>query len=761
MLIGFSHHHDNEGGAETTPRADQYRPLTDYFDAPCVTKAINGARVRVDRDPVPEILHGRADVLRRQIAALPYQRKYRVAVLSFEETDIDVTGFNQGDPRLRGQVDQSLRLFFEAVWPGIPTEARPMPYVTTHTHTGRVEVNIAHPRAVYPAGRAYSHNPDPPIKRGQLPVYWGAFRDLVNDLFGWADPLDPARQRDVVMPHWKVKLAAEGARAGLAPGRDLRDEAVTLIRDAAQAGELFSREGVIAMLEAWLAPEGQRILSTTDHSITFGRLGAPARDRIRLKGPLFSAGFQGAVEVIDPAVMIRAKGARMAELSTARERFQAAWEKRAAWNASRYGRGTWPEPLWGVDSWLGHDRATAQALVPRRHHLLALSPPTQKKDNEQDDTFHVGSTLPRPDGPNRADAAGAAHGAHQQGGSGRTPEPGAGGADRRAGGTEHPRGRQLDQLDRFARALAGPVGLTAIIGHIARRLRDLTVRAGSALAGSWLANVITPDRVERFTHLATELETLNGRYDAQSSANGAPDSSHRDAASCDRTTGGDPAVDGRRGSDPSAADGRGAGPDRNGAGNADGARGDPDDRPVGADAQRSDLGDGGGLPRPTPDRGGRKARRTDPDHEGDDPAARGARLTLGAMLGLGRDLARTMGLEQVAVLNRIKGGVAFRVPGAALLMLTDRVLLAHWTRAPGELRMVEEHVTRRLGPAFSIEDIRAVAAPGAAGRAIKPQKRDTHRIVPDQTDPAPLRELNDANVRPTTAADEDEFRSGF
>ena len=82
--------------------------MTDYFDAPRITKTINGARVRVDRDPVPEILHGRADVLRRQIAALPYQRKYRAAVLSFEETDIDVAGFNQGDSRLRGQVDQTV-----------------------------------------------------------------------------------------------------------------------------------------------------------------------------------------------------------------------------------------------------------------------------------------------------------------------------------------------------------------------------------------------------------------------------------------------------------------------------------------------------------------------------------------------------------------------------------------------------------------------------------------------------------------------------
>lgn len=760
MLIGFSHHHDNEVGAETTPRADQYRPLTDYFDAPWVTKTINGARVRVDRDPVPEILHGRADVLRRQIAALPYQRKYRVAVISFEETDIDVAGFNDGDPRLRGQVDQTLKLFFEAVWPGIPTEARPMPYVTTHTHTGRLEVNVAHPRAVYPAGRPYSHNPDPPVKRGERPLYWGAFRDLVNDLFDWADPLDPARRLDVVMPHWKVKLVAEGARAGLAPERDLRDEAAALIRDAAQAGEVFSREGVIAVLEAWLAPEDRCVLSITDHSITFGRPGAAARDRIRLKGPLFSAAFKGNPEVTDPAVMVRAKGARMAELSTARERFQVAWKKRAAWNAARYGLGTWPDPVWSIDSWLGLDRASAPALIPHRHHLLALSPPTPKQDNNPDDTFDLGSTLPGPDGPDRADAPGPDRGTHLPAGSGRTPEPRPGGADRRTGRHEHPRVRQLDKLDRFARALAGPVGLAAVIGHLARRLRDLTVRAGIALAGSWLAHVITPNRVQRFTHLATTLETLNGRYDAQPSADGRLDAGHHAAPARDQSAGGDPAVDGPGGVGPTAADGRGLGPDRIRTGSPAEATGQADDRPVGANAHRSDLGDADAIPRPAPDKGGRKARRTDRDHGGDHPASGGPGLTLGEMLALGRDLARTLGLERVARLTRIEKGVAFQAPGVALVVLGDRIRLIHWTRSPGELSMVQDRLTRRLGDAFPIEDMRAVAARHTSGRAAKPQDREVDRILPDPVEPDRLRELADEDPM-QTAATEDNLGPGL
>lgn len=755
MLIGFSHHHDNEVGAGRAPRADQYRPLTDYFDAPWVTKTVNGARVRVDRDPAPEILHGRADVLRRQIAALPYQRKYRAAVLSFEETDIDVTGFNRGDPRLRGQVDQALKLFIEAVWPGIPTDARPMPYVTTHTHTGRLEVNIAHPRAVYPAGRAYSHNPDPPIKQGELPAYWGAFRDLVNQHFGWADPLDPARRLEFVMPHWKVKLAAEGARAGLAPVRDQRDEAVALIRDAAHAGDVFSREGVIAMLEAWLAPEGQCILTVTNNSITFGRPGAAARDRIRLKGPLFSAGFTGIGEVSDPAVMVRAKGARMAELSTARERFQAAWVRRAAWNVARYGQGAWPDPDWSVEFWSGLDQTAAPALVPRRHHLMALSPPTPKKDDDPDDTFTLGSTLPRPDGPDRADAAGADHGAHPEAGSGRTPEPRAGGADRRPRGYEYSRRYQLDQLERRARALAGPVGLAAVIAHFARRLSDLTARAGIALAGSWLAHLITSDRIARYTHLATTLEALNGRYDAQLSAGGGPGTGHRDAPPGDHQVGGDPPVDGQGGSGPPEGDGRGAGQDRGRAGNSARTAGDSIDGPVGTVPNRGDLGDDDAIARPAPERGGRKARRTDHDHGGDHPASGGPGLTLGEMLALSRDLARILDMERGTRLTRIEGGVAFQAPGVALVVLDHRIRLIHWTRPPGELSLLQDHLIRKLGDAYPFEDMRAIAAPTAVRRAVKPQEQKAERSVPDLADPEQLRELEEEAATPAPPVEDD------
>lgn len=195
MIIGFAKHRDTDPGAQ--PRgADRYRRLTNYMDSPTVTKIIDGRAPQVTRDPVPEILAGDASALRRQIAALPFQRRYRFGMLSFAAQDVDVAAFNAGDPASRIAVGQAIDLLRETLWPGVPVPARPMLYVTTHTHTGRLEVNFAVPRAVRgAAGKIRSYNPDPPSPGGAPSRLWRAARDVLNQRFGWADPEDPRRAR--------------------------------------------------------------------------------------------------------------------------------------------------------------------------------------------------------------------------------------------------------------------------------------------------------------------------------------------------------------------------------------------------------------------------------------------------------------------------------------------------------------------------------------------------------------------------------------
>lgn len=130
------------------------------------------------------------------------------------------------------------------------------------------------------------------------------------------------------------------------------------------------------------------------------------------------------------------------------------------------------------------------------------------------------------------------------------------------------------------------------------------------------------------------------------------------------------------------------------------------------------------------------------------------------MLALGRDLAGTLGLERVARLTRIEGGVAFQAPGVALILLADRIRLIHWTRSPRELRTVKDDLTRILGGAYPFQDSRAVAALGAVGRAVKPPERQADRIAPNPVEQEHQHELEDEAATPTPPVDDD-FGPGF
>jgi hypothetical protein len=761
MLSGFSHHHDNPSSSDGPASADDYRPLSDYMDSPWVMKSVSGASLRVDRDPVPEILHGRADQLRREIAALPFQRKYRFGLLSFDEADIDVDAFNAGRPRLRREVDLALELFFEALWPGIPADARPSPYVTTHTHTGRLEVNVALARAVHLGERVYSHNPDPPTPFGAAPDYWRAFRDLVNVTFGWADPEDPARRRNFVRPDWEVKLQAEGGRAGLSPVPDRRDQVMGAVWEAVQAGDVFSRRDVIAVLEAHLAGSGWQVLSTKNNSATIGAPQAPVKDRIRLKGWYFSADFDGRSERPDPEAMARLKAKRMAELATAPQRFQAAWAQRAAYNRGRYGGERWPVPDWSVQAWLDQSRTTAPRLIPRRHHLWALTPNNPKKDYDPDDTFELGSAPLRPDGPDRTDPTRPDLGPHTATAGGGTAQRPRHNAADGAGKSDPAPKRGLDQLERHARQISGPIGYAALIGHLVRRLQDLTVRAGRLIFGVSLAQVITQNRVLRFTHLATRLETLNARPDTPNAGHGRPDASDLNPAPGHHTAGAVLAVDGPGGHGTSEGDGRGPRPDRRSAGNPAGKSGGASKGSVRPEEHVSLIDGGDDGAGSASDHGHRPARRIGEGDIGADHPVAGSSLrnaSLGALVRLGQDLAQVLGEGRPLVLTRIEGGLALQTYGAALALLDDRVMVIHWTRSEEDLRRIQECVTRSLGAAFLVEDARKVRARGTpdhTGARSGSPKPATTMILTDLDEPLSQLSPDDTHIAPSGRDDED------
>ncbi len=395
MILGFAKHRAQN--ATRARRADYYRALTTYMDGPTVRKVIEGQPREVARDPVPEILAGSGSVLRRQIAALPFQRKYSFGMMSFAPEDVDVAAFNAGDPGARFKLGQALALLRETLWPGVPVAARPMLYVTTHTHVDRLEVNFALPRMVRnAAGQIRSYNPAPPGPRGYPPKLWITARDLLNQQLGWADPEDPYRAQRSKRPDWVLKLEAEALRAGLVPEADPRADLAGRVFDAIAFGELGTAQHIRTFLIAQLAPQGWAILSEDAAGITVGARGASSRERLRLKGPVFSPDFV-ASEQMDPARLAERHAERMAHLAQAPARFEEAWSSRAAYNFARYGGGHWPEPVWSLARW--QDAVPAPISLPRKHHVQALL--DQAQTGEPYEAQPHGPPILRLDGPDR------------------------------------------------------------------------------------------------------------------------------------------------------------------------------------------------------------------------------------------------------------------------------------------------------------------------------------------------------------------------
>lgn len=103
--------------------------------------------------PAPVLL-GHGDLLRLSIRTMPFQQKYRSGVLSFAPGDVDVAAFNAGDVQLRWQVDLAIRLMLDIAFAGVSRMSRPMTYITTHTHVGRLEVETSPRPGVCPVPMA-------------------------------------------------------------------------------------------------------------------------------------------------------------------------------------------------------------------------------------------------------------------------------------------------------------------------------------------------------------------------------------------------------------------------------------------------------------------------------------------------------------------------------------------------------------------------------------------------------------------------------
>ncbi|MEC9199516.1 MAG: hypothetical protein VX974_18075, partial [Pseudomonadota bacterium] len=256
--------------------------------------------------------------------------------------------FNEGDPEVRARVNHALMLWLDAAFAGIPQPNRPPVLVTTHTHTGRMEVNLLIPRWVLRAdGKIRAYNPDPPGAAHR--ALREGIEDLLNHRFGWADPRDPLRRHLVHLPDWELKDRAAASQRGEDIDMTPRAALLSRIRQAVIAKELQNRDQVVS----WLRANGQAIHRVGKSHITLGDEEATPSERMRLTGPIFSEDFTSLPALIPQgAAKEKVIQKRLKQIKSSLLRLPELWQQRTEFNRSRYGLFRWPRLTLNVGRWL-------------------------------------------------------------------------------------------------------------------------------------------------------------------------------------------------------------------------------------------------------------------------------------------------------------------------------------------------------------------------------------------------------------------------
>lgn len=496
MMITWSRH-----GREPIDSPQELVGVTGYPEAPTWEKSPGRSTLLIHRSPVPEILMGSSAATRHAIAAIPARqtRKYVSCVMSFSRSDIEVAAFNAGHPGLRSSVDHALQLFLALLFAGLEPRYCPAHFVTTHTHTGRLEVNILIACSVFNPvkGKFYCLNPNPD-RKGYRDAH-RACQDVLNTRYGWADPQDPQRRQWLKRPDWWQKKNREEKRAGLAGCITREDHFFQVLDHALAEAEARDRSDLLDAIATTTPVTGYTVVRSDRRSITVGYVvNGEVTDKLRLTGEATQILGRRLGDACNPTVL----AARQAAVEKAPSVLREAYEKQAAYNAKRYGQARMADTV----SVLLDPATTRTRLIPARHiDLVSDDIPHPIGDLTHELEPHTSGTAPAP---------------------GRRPDQSD--VDRPIRGTENAKHRTMDRGEGLAAATRGLADLRYRFDRYARSaVAVLTARRALAqliprmdrlmrLIPLWHARTVpfTPDILTGLAHAGHHMETQNDRFDA-------------------------------------------------------------------------------------------------------------------------------------------------------------------------------------------------------------------------------------------------------
>ncbi|MBU2962077.1 relaxase/mobilization nuclease domain-containing protein, partial [Citreicella sp. C3M06] len=178
MMVKFFAHGQGEVAPAVKYLIDEF--VVDYDQHRQPKRDAAGKVKRTRRTIMPEVLKGHPERMIDLVDAVPHRWKYKLGVLSFAAEDAPT----------EAQQRQLMEDFEAFACPGLRHDRYRVLWVR-HLHVGRVELHFIMPRMDLLTGKALNIAP-PGHEQSFL-----AFMDLHNRRHGWADPMDPARARDV------------------------------------------------------------------------------------------------------------------------------------------------------------------------------------------------------------------------------------------------------------------------------------------------------------------------------------------------------------------------------------------------------------------------------------------------------------------------------------------------------------------------------------------------------------------------------------
>ena len=277
-----------------------------YDDNRDLIRDADGQPMTVTREPLPEVLRGNPDRTEALIDANCHQWTYRTGVISFAAED---------GPTEEQQAEV-MDHFEHLAFAGLEPEQYDVLWVR-HTHEDRIELHFCTPRLELTSGR--SLNIAPPGYEKAFDSLW----DVMNQRYGWADPMELERVQEVC-DTIETPTRAQG-----------RDELHAWLQDQISVGLITGRASMLdALTDAGfdIPCAGKAYLTARDPD---------TGERWRLKGEIFHENWQadpaereaerGAGH--DPAGLRRLDGIATGELQ---DRFEHHCDQRAAYNRDRY-----------------------------------------------------------------------------------------------------------------------------------------------------------------------------------------------------------------------------------------------------------------------------------------------------------------------------------------------------------------------------------------------------------------------------------------